>query len=65
MIDQLEELIGAEDFDSAVKVIPTLKDLFHEVNEITRTLDDLKYMLDEHDPDCQRKLDDIKILVVG
>jgi hypothetical protein len=65
MIDQLEELIEAEDFESAIMVIPSLKSLFHEVNEITRTIDDLKDMLNDHDPDCQKKLDDIKLLVVG
>jgi hypothetical protein len=65
MIVQLEELIEAKDFESAVMVIPSLKSLFHETNEITRTLDDLKNMLDQHDPDCQKKLYDIKLLVVG
>ena len=65
MIGHLEELIKAEDFDSAIRVIPTLKSLFHEQNEIIRTLDDLTIMLDQHDPECQKKLDDLKHLVVG
>lgn len=65
MIGHLEELIKARDYDSAVQVIPTLKSLFHEQSEIVHTLDDLKHMLDEHDPDCQKKLDDLKHLVVG
>jgi hypothetical protein len=65
MIGQLEGLIKAQDFDSAVQIIPTLKSIFHEQDEIDRTLDDLKRMLDEHSPYCQQKLMDLKHLVVG
>jgi hypothetical protein len=65
MIGHLEELIKAEEFESAAQVIPTLKNLFHEQNEIVLTLDDLTIMLVQHDPECQQKLDDLKHLVVG
>ncbi len=65
MIGHLEELIKAEDYESAVRVIPTLKNLFHEQNEITITLDDLKGMLSKHSPECQQKLNDLKHLLVG
>lgn len=65
MIVQLEALIKAQDYESAALVIPLLKNLFHEKNEIMITLDELSMMLIDHSPDAYKKLNDLKYLVIG
>ena len=65
MIKQLEAHIQTENFESAGKVIPALKALFHRNSAIDMTLDELKALIDEHDPKCASKLLELKSLLVG
>ena len=65
MISQLEEHIQHRDYEQAKQVLPLLKTLFHEQNEILLTIDQLKHQLECRDPKSEQGLQQLKQLLVG
>lgn len=65
MISQLEEHIKHRDYDQAKQVLPLLKSLFHEQNEILITIDQLQVQLEQKDPKSEKGLQQLKQLLVG
>lgn len=65
MISQLEEHIKHRDYDQAKEVLPLLKSLFHEQSEILITIDQLQIQLEQRDPRSEKRLQQLKQLLVG
>lgn len=65
MISQLEQHIHSQDYESAKQVLPLLKTLFHEQNEVLITIEQLQSRLENKDPNSQQALEQLKILLAG
>ncbi len=65
ILTQLEKNIAQKDFDSALDLMPLLNDLFPHKVEANNILQHLQELLDEHDPDSQQAILDLKNILVG